>query len=58
MVLKQAIYYSSWIVLSLCGKTQTATFLSFCYFVVENTCVSSIHGVGRDQDPPASHEQS
>lgn len=57
MALKQTIYYFPWIVLDLCGKTQTATFLSFCHFVIENTCVSSFHGIRTDQDS-ASYEQS
>lgn len=58
MVLKQAIYYSPWTVLDLCGKAQTATFLSFHHFVIENTCVSSFHGISTDQDSATSYEQS
>lgn len=57
MFLNRDIYYSPWSVLDLCGKTETATFLSSSHFLIENTCVSSFHGISADQDFPASYEQ-
>lgn len=57
MALKQAIYYSPWLVSDLCGKTQTATFLSSRHFVIKTTNVSSFHYISTDQDS-ASHEET
>jgi len=57
MALKQIIY-SPWILSELCRKTQTATFLSSCHFVIKTTDLSLFHDISTDQDSTGSREES